>query len=456
MTRNQKILESGSYPKLLLNLCLPSIIIMLVMTVYNMADTFFIGQTGDPAKVAALSLCGPIFSILSGLGTLLGSGGCTAISLALGKKDESRIKACSSFCAAGSMIIGVVFLAVALLFQTPICKALGADADTMDYALSYLRIVAVGAPFILFNNVFSNIIRADGAAVESMICNGIGTIANIILDAVFILALSMDVEGAAIATVIGNVLSCIYILWYLAQKQRAFSLNPRDISLKKEIVVPVLTLGLPLACSTLLMSVSSMFSNRLMISYGSTALAAQGVASKAGMLISMLIMGVCMGLQPAISYNYGAGDKKRMLSIIKKTGIFTVCLGTVLSLICFFFRNQLILFFIDNEEVVRNGQIMIIAGLVTGPFYGLYQLCQTFLQSTGKASYATFTALLDKGLFYLPILYLMNHFFGMYGIAFTGAVTLIFSLTAGIFLSLKWYRSDMRGQQTLSAKAESL
>ncbi|MCD8050381.1 MAG: MATE family efflux transporter [Clostridiales bacterium] len=438
MNKNQDLLERASYPKLLLNLCLPTIIIMLVMVVYNMADTLFIGQTGDPAKIAALSLCGPVFSILSGLGTLLGSGGCTVISLALGRGETNQIRACTSLCCYGSLVLGGVILAVLTIGANPVALLLGADAETLSYVMGYMRIIGIGAPVIMFNNVFCNIIRADGAAVESMISNLLGTVSNIVLDAVFILGLSMDVEGAALATVLGNAFSSCYLLYYILRKQPAFSLHPKYLSLN--VLPSILSLGLPLACSTLLMSVSNIVANNRMIAYGSVALAAQGVAGKAGMLLSMLLMGICMGLQPAISFNHARGNQARVGQIIRSTAVFTTLLGSVIALLCFLFRHQIIALFIDNAEVIAYGSIMIFASIVIGPFYGLYQLCQTFLQSTGKASYATLVALMDKGIFYLPILLLMDRLFGMYGIAFASAVTLVFSIAAGVFFSLRWNR----------------
>ncbi|MCD8023167.1 MAG: MATE family efflux transporter [Lachnospiraceae bacterium] len=440
MKKNQELLETGTYPKLLLNLCLPSVIIMLVMVVYNMADTYFIGQTGDSAKVAALSLCSPVFSILSGLGTLFGSGGCTAISLALGKKDYETVKSCSSLCFICSLVIGFAMLLVLTVGAEPIARFLGADADTLSYTVSYLRIIGFGAPLISFSNIFCNIVRADGAAVESMIANLLGTIANIVLDAVFILGLSMDIPGAALATVLGNLLSSLFLLRYLCNKQSAYSLHPKHLPNGIGKLPQILSLGMPLACSTILMSVSNVIANRMMMNYGSVALAAQGVAGKAGSMISMLLMGICMGLQPAISFNCGQGNKKRIGQILRNTAIFTVALGSLLSIGCFLLRNQLITAFLDDPDVIAYGQVMVFASILIGPFYGIYQLCQTFLQSTGKASYATITALLDKGLFYLPILLLMEHFFGMYGIAFSSAVTLFFSILAGLYFSRRWSR----------------
>ena len=440
MEHKQTMLEQASFPKLLCRLCLPTIVIMLVMVVYNMADTFFIGQTGDPEKIAAISLCTPLFSILSGLGTLFGSGGCTAVSMAFGKKEFNRIRSYTSLCCYGSLAIGILFSGMVFFLAEPLSLALGADAGTLPHTRSYLRIIALGAPVILFNNVFANIIRSDGAAAESMIANALGTITNIALDALFILGFSWDVAGAAFATVIGNAVSTLYLIYYILKKQPAFSLRLKDSSLKKEILVPIITLGLPLACSTILMSCSSMISNRLMMGYGSVALAAVGVFGKIGMLLSMLAMGICMGLQPAISYNFGKGDWRRVHQLVRNTGLFTILIGSLLTVVCFLFRNAIISTFIDNEEILSYGQIMVFSSLPSGPVYGLYQLCQTFLQSTGKATYATFVAVLDKGLFYLPILLIMSRLFGLYGIVFSANVTLLCSLITGCFLSFRWNR----------------
>ena len=349
MKGNQEMLEQGSFRSLLVRLSVPSVVIMLVMVVYNMADTYFIGQTGDPDRIAALSLCAPIFTVLSGLSTLLGSGGCIVISIALGSKNRNDIRKCTSFCFLGSLVIGFLFTGVMLAAIRPICYALGADSTTYTFA----------AP---------------------------------------------------------------------------------------------ITLGLPLACSTLLMSISTIISNRRMIRYGSTALAAQGVAGKISMLTTMIIMGLCMGLQPVISYTYGNKNIQRMRAILKQIILTTVIIGTVLSLACFAARRAIIAAFIDNADVIRNGQIMIIASLLTGPFYGIYQTCQVYLQSTGQAAYATLTSVLDKGVYFLPILFILEHFFGMYGIAFTAAVTLMFSTATALFLS----RKAQRRQGIMAIKAENL
>ena len=436
--KGEQILAEASFPQLVMNLCVPSVVIMLVMILYNMADTYFIGQTGDPNKIAAISLAMPFFTIMSGISTLFGNGGTTSVSIALGRKDYENIKSYCSFCAFSGLFLGIIFMIIVEIAVNPIATMLGADADTMEFTCQYLRIFALGAPFVMFNQSFASIMRADGSASKAMFSNLIGTVSNIILDALFIMVFHWDVAGAAIATVIGNMLSTLYIVWYVHKHQPHFQPHLKNFTLKKEIILPIVSLGLPMSCSTLLNSISHMIANRLMIGYGSVAMSAQSVAGKLSMVITMLLLGIAMGLQPAISYNYGSNNLKRMYQIIRQTCIFMLSLGTVLCVICYFARTPIISSFIDNAQVIEYGQIMVLAAICTGPFFGIYQLCQTFMQATGKASYATFSALLDKGLIYLPVMLIMNHFWGMYGIAFSAAVTLLLALGVTVTLTLKW------------------
>ncbi len=434
---NQKMLEKGSFFKLFMNMCVPTIVIMLVMVIYNMTDTYFIGKTNDPYKIAAISLCAPVFSILSGLGTLLGSGGCTIISILFGKKDLNKIKNVTSVCFYGSILLGILFSILLLSNLDWIVLQIGANADTLVYVKSYLKIIALFAPALLFTNIFMNLIRADGAAKQSLIANGLGTLVNVILDPILILTYRLDVDGAAIATVAGNIVSALYILYYVLKKQKYFSLSIKDFVLNKDVIVPVFTLGLPLACSTILMACSTMLMNQILMGYGTLVVAANGVSSKANMLISMILMGICTGLQPAISFNYGANNTKRMHEIIKKIGILVVGIGSALTLCCFLFQEQFVYLFIQNEEVVSLAKKMLVASILSGPIYGLYQLETTYLQSTQKAFASTLLSLLNKGLVYVPVMILLNMKFGLFGIFYTVPITDTVSFLIGVPLCTK-------------------
>ena len=429
---NEEMLRSGSYRTLAVRLCVPAVLIMLVMVIYHMADVFFIGQTGDANKVAAVSLASPMFSILSGLGVLLGNGGCTAMSLALGKGDYAKIKKISAFCVWAAMAIGVIFAAVVLPLMSPLCRLLGADAETEGFTAEYLRVIALGAPIIMLTNVVPALIRADGSTTDSMIGNMIGTVLNIALDPLLISVFCMGVSGAAIATVAANAVSLVYFAHFLHTKGKVYSVSPRQISLQKEIILPVLSLGLPMSIATILGSVSGTIANNLMMNYGAVAVSGQSVASRIGQMISMTVMGICMGMQPAISFNYSAKNRKRLLEILQKTTAVSVIAGTVLSLLCLLFRDQLLNAFLNDPNVLTIGRVCLLASIVIGPFYGFYQICTTYLQATGKSKEAVIVSLLEKGVIYIPALFLMNLAFGLYGIVFAGTVATVVSAVAAL------------------------
>ncbi|MCR4674665.1 MAG: polysaccharide biosynthesis C-terminal domain-containing protein, partial [Lachnospiraceae bacterium] len=285
---------------------------------------------------------------------------------------------------------------------------------------------------------FGSLMRADGDAATAMIASIIGTVSNIVLDALFILGFHWDIMGAALATVLGNVLASVILMVIILKRKPMLIPHMKDFTLKRDISMTVITLGLPMACSTLLSSISGAIQNRLVISYGSIALAAQGVSGKVGMVATMLIMGFCMGIQPAISYNYGAKNYKRMYKVVFETGIFTFVLGIILAAIVFVVKDQVVAAFIDNDQVISYGRVFVIAAVVIAPFYAVYQMGQTFMQSTGKASYAIFASMLDKGIIFIPVMFIMNGIFGVYGIAFAHAVTMVFSLIVTLFLTRKW------------------
>ena len=231
--------------KAVAKMAIPSVISSVVTVIYNMADTFFVGQTGDALQVAAVSLTNPIFILLMAFANMFGMGGSAVASVALGKKDEKRVKNVTSFVFYASLAVGVVFMIVLLIFMRPVLTLFGADADTYEYARGYTLHISYGAPFIIWSAASSFILRVEGASKEAMIGNMIGTIANIVLDPIFISGLHMGAAGAAIATTIGNVLACLYYLWYFLKKTKIFSIHFRYFTCREKILSRVCTIGLP-------------------------------------------------------------------------------------------------------------------------------------------------------------------------------------------------------------------
>ena len=438
---NEKAMREASIGKLLLTMSLPVILVMLVQVLYNMADVFFLGRTGDPMQVAAVSLAAPVFSVFSAFNTLIGFGGCTAMSLALGRGDKERVRKYSAFVLYAGLLIGLVVGAGTLIFMDPLLKALGTNAETAAFTSQYIRIMAVGAPFAIAGGALSNAVRADGDSKGAVVATMAGTLLNVVLDPVLISLLKMGVVGAGLATVAGNVASFL-ILMVLLGKKETFSISLKDFTLAPKVSLKLLSLGLPMAAGTMLMSFSSLFSNRLMLSYGNQAIAANGVAGKAGMLVGMILMGIAMGMQPAISFLYGAGENKRLKKVLLGTGACCVVTAAVLGSLCLLGREAFVGAFLAEEKIVELGQKMVVGSLIAAPLSGIYQLCSVYLQATGKVSYATITALMQKGLVFVPVLYLMNACFGLSGLIFAGAVTDVISTAAALLLCRDWSKKQ--------------
>lgn len=435
--KNEKMMREAPVWQLLLKMSLPTVVIMLMNVVYNMADTFFMGQTGDAMQVAGVSLAGPVFSVFSGVGVLLGSGACTAIAISLGQGDKAASRRYTSFCFWCALALGVLCGAALLLFLDPVVGFLGANAETAAHTAAYLRVMALGAPAMIVSSVLGNAIRADGSATSPMlVCIG-GNLINIVLDALFILAFRWGAAGAALATVFGNLFSLVCVL-FMIRRREGFSISPKHFTWKPSVSLRVLSLGLPMAAGVILQSFSGVFSNRLTVKYGNLAVAAGNVAGKSGMLLGMVVMGVCMGIQPAISYVFGTGDRRRMRKILWGIGVASTVLSLGVAAVFILCRDSFVAAFLNDPQVIELGRFMMLGSLVTAPLYGILQLCSTYLQGTGKVSYATVAALMQKGLVYVPVLYGMEAVWGFNGLVFAAAVSDLISTLAAAALSLHW------------------
>ena len=448
---NEKTMREAPVWKLICTMGLPVILVMLMQVLYNMADVFFMGRGGSALQVAAISLAGPVFSVSSAFNVLIGFGGCTAVSMALGSGEGRKVKQYSAFVLYSALFAGVLVGAALLLGMKPLLSFFGADGETAPFTAAYLRIIALGAPFSIASGALGNSVRADGDSKGALLASCLGILVNLALDPLFIFTCGWGISGAAAATVIGNVVSFAALL-LSCRKKKNFSLSIRDFSLRPEVSLKVLGYGLPMAAGTLLMSFAGAFGNRLLVQYGNLPVAAQGVAGKAGMLVSMLIMGICIGIQPAVSFNYGAGDLRRVRRIVLGTGAFTTVLGAILAAALYLLRDGFVALFLDDPEIVALGARMMTATLLGAPFYGVYQIASVYLQGTDKVSQATLTSLLRQGLILTPVLYLTNAAFGLSGLIYAGTVADIIAtaLAAAICLRCAWAEQG-RARRTVRA-----
>ena len=445
--KTEELFERAPVWKSIFKMCLPTVVVMLVMTVYNMADMVFVGQTGIAAQVAAVSLASPFFLLQMTLGTWIGRRGCTVISTALGAKDTEKAKSASTLL---SLASGVLLGGAALLFPNAFLHIFGADAATWDYTAQYLQILALGTPVVVFSNVFANLVRAEGAVQVAVMLNMLGTVTNTILDPLFISGLNLGVQGAAIATVLGNVLTALGLLFYLRRRNTILTLNMRKAFHMPHVFREIFTLGIPGSVSNLLMSAVNTITNRIVIAYGADTVAEMGAGGKAGMIVAMVVMAIALGVQPMFAYLYGAGNTARLRETFRKSGILAVSLGIVLSVVCFIFRFPICGLFLKDEALVASAAHITALGLLGMPLIGIYYLAVNYLQSVGKAVQASVLSVLRQGAVYVPLLLSLHGMFGLFGVFYAAPAADIFSTLLAILLLYRAIKKDL-----VSAKPHS-
>lgn len=426
---NTKVFSDYSIPKATATLALPSMLGMLINIVYNLADTFFVGQTGNPNQVSAVSVAMPLFLFFMAIGNLFGVGGCAFISRSLGEGKRDKIKTISAFCLYGGVLVSLILTVVFIAVRRPMLYLAGASDDSIGFAVDYLFWIALGAPFVVSSITLCNLIRGEGAAKQSMTGMVIGQLTNIVLDPIFILnsgdrlfrfslpfGLGLGVAGAAIATVLGNIVSVLYFIIYFLRGKSILSVSPKRFSAKGGIVHGVVSVGAPAALNNLLMSVSNIVINMFLSGYGDNAVAAMGIAMKANMLVIMLQLGLAQGIQPLVGYCYGAKRYKRMHGAIRFGMLCNVLLGSAITAIYFFARRQVIGVFIDNEEVIGYGVKMLTALMSSGAVLGIMFIINFSFQGMGKGFQSLLLAVGRQGLIYLPLLFVMDKLIGLEGI----------------------------------------
>ncbi len=451
MDTNKYLFEEAPVSRAVMTMAVPTIISMLVVVIYNMADTFFIGQTGDPMQVAAVSLATPVFMVFMALGNLFGIGGSSAISRALGEKKPERARNISSFCCYASLGLGVFMALLFLAGMDVILAMIGASANTIEFAREYLTYIAFGGPFIIFGTAFGNILRGEGAARESMIGNMIGTVTNIVLDPVMILGLGWGVAGAAIATVIGNLAASLFYVGYFLRKKSSLSIRLKDFRMGDRIAASVASIGIPASLNNILMSCANIVLNLMLGGYGDTPVAAMGVAMKSNMIVVLLQIGLCAGIQPLIGYNYGARNRKRLLQVFRFTGIFAVVMGSILTAVMVMAKRFVVQAFINDPEVIAYGMQMVIALQLSGPFIGILFLCINTIQGMGKAIPSLILTVCRQGLIFIPLIIILNKVVGLNGVIYAQSVAdycsivIAVGICLGIFKKLE-HRSGPEGR----------
>ena len=450
MTKNQDrrtyLFEKAPIPTAVLTLVVPTVISQILTIIYNFADTWFVGRTGDEAAVAAVSVAMPLFIVMTGLSNLFGIGGSSMISRSLGAKKPDDAKRAFSFALWGGIAAAIAYSVLIYFFGKNLVYLIGGDKNSEKYIMEYLfwTIVVGGVPTML-SSLFGHLVRSVGKAKVSGIVMSFGAILNTILDPLFmfvILPKGHEVAGAAIATMLSNSVSAvIFIIYMLKSNEEVFTLNPRQFSLRGGVALEVLATGAPACLSTCLAMVSNIAANKLMSDYGTAAVAGLGIAKKSNTLAFNINMGLTQGVLPLIGYNFAAKNFDRM----KKTVVFTFGITIAFSLLCTFvyrtFPEPIIKFFIDEPETIAKGVKLLPTLAIAVVFCAMTYLMNTVFQATGRKFYSLLTSIMRKGIFDIPLMFLFKKYLDETGIVIATPTAEILSIFVSLFLLVRFLKS---------------
>ncbi len=447
------LFESMPIPRAVAELSIPMVVASLVMVVYNLADTFFVGMLNDPVQNAAVTLVYPVMLAFNAVNNLFGIGTSSMMSRSLGRGDYEMVRSSSAFGFYGAVFSGLLFTLLCTLFRNPLLTLLGADEITWEATAGYmLWTVNCGAIPAILNVVQGQMVRSEGASVHASIGTMSGCILNIILDPIFILpwGLNMGAAGAGLATFLSNCVACGYF-FVLARVKRGKTFISLDIrrlkTMSKEVVTGILGVGVPASLQNLLNVTGTTILNNFTAVYGASAVAAMGVAQKINMLPLQVCLGFSQGIMPLVSYNYASGDRKRMKNAIVFSMGLILPIMLAVTVGCWFGAPNLIQMFMDNADIIAYG-----SAFLRGLCLGMVFLCTDFIavgvfSALGMGRHALIFAILRKVVLEIPLLFLLNALSPLYGLAYAQFVTEVVLAAAAIIMLLRIFRQGDRVQK---------
>ncbi len=431
--------------KLISKLAVPTIISMLVTAIYNMADTFFVSQINTQSS-AAVGIVFPVMAIIQACGFTFGMGSGSLVSRRLGEKRNEEASIIASEAFFSTLIIGLLITVFGNLFAGTILSSIGASDTVLPYAKAYARYIFWGAPFMCASFVLNNVLRSEGKAFFSMIALGSGGIINIFLDPLFIFGLKMGISGAAVATLISQLISFSLLLsWYL-RKKVICRIHLKYFIQGLSLFTLIVATGMPSLARQGLASIATILLNRNAGVYGDSAVAAMSIVTKIVMFVASIMIGIGQGFTPVSGYNYGAKRYDR----VKKAYWFTVTVGiSVLGVFAIFgciFAPQILAAFINDETSVKIGTVALRCQICVLPLHPFIVGTNMLLQSTGNIKSATFLSCNRQGVYFIPAIIILPMIIGLTGVEISQAVADFLSVLTAIPY-LIWFMKKLDKQK---------
>ena len=447
-----ELFESMPIPRAVMKLAIPTVLSSLVMVLYNLADTYFVGMLNNAVENAAVTLAAPLLLAFNAVNNLFGVGSSSMMSRSLGKKDYETVYRSAAFGFYCSIFAGLLFSIAYTVFQVPLLNLLGATEETLGATIGYARwTVTFGAVPAILNVVLAYLVRAEGAAMHASIGTMSGCFLNILLDPIFILpwGLNMGAEGAGLATFLSNCVACLYffVLLYVKRGRTYVCVNPKMFSFKRHIVVGVCAVGIPASIQNLLNVTGMSVLNNFTSAFGSNAVAAMGIAQKINSVTVQIALGLSQGIMPLISYNYASGNIKRM----KKTFFFTARIALVflvlMEIAYYAGARTWVGLFMQDQQIVDYGARFLQGFCLGMPFLAIDFLAVGVFQACGLGKNAFLFAILRKVVLEIPALFILNALFPLYGLAYAQfAADLVLAIAAVIVLARLFRKLERRYQ----------
>lgn len=450
-TEKERLFTTEPIGKAVISLAIPTVTAQLITVVYNMADTFFIGQLGDPNQVAAATLAMPVFMFLTAFANLFGIGGASLISRCLGSGNRKKAKQTSAFCIWAASAVALLYGITVVLMQNILLPLLGTNTHTFGFCSSYVFwTIGIGSVPTVLNTVLAHLIRSEGYSGTASIGVALGGILNILIDPIFIFTLNMEISGAAIATMLSNVAATFYFLLFLfkIRKTATVTPSPKHFTLKNGIPSEVLAVGIPGFVITLMSTLSNLALNKIISVYSNEAVAGMGIAKRTDLIAFAIAQGITQGTLPLIGYNFSSGNYKRMFSTLKVLLVYcliTAFAGTALMLSA---ATPITKCFIENAATVEYGKTFLKIICLACPTTTLNFLVITVFQATGKKIQSLLLSLLRKGSLDIPLMLLLNSFIGIGGIAWATPIADCLALIVSVILIVPYLKELQKIQKT--------
>lgn len=415
-------------------MAMPVVFGLVITLVYNLVDTWFIAKTNDVNLIAGVSLCSPIFTTLMAFGNIYGQGGSSLISRLLGKKDKDSIKRVSSFCFYLAIITGLVITALMLLFSNQFLHLLGADSLTIEHAKSYYTVMAIGAPVVVLTFIHSNLIRCEGMAFTSMLGSLMGSVLNIILDPILIFNCNMGAMGAALATILGYILTDVFLLIVVLRKSENLGVDARNFKVSGEELWQILGVGVTAAITNIMSSICVILVNRMLLPFGQNYIASMGMVLRVNMIAQLVLTGFAFGGVPIFGFIFGSGNKAKLNELIRFCIAFLGGLSLALTAALFFGSNQIMSVFTTDPTLLEICNPMLRFQVFGTVFVSVVLLTTVLFQATGKVIQAFVMSVSRQGVVFIIVILILRKSLGYTGIISSQAIADIISAVIGLGL----------------------